>query len=211
VSDFDASRYDVRTMSDARQIILTPEGGATTDERWKRETPYLVGLIEGAYPRLDDKTRVLDFGCGIGRIARELIRKYGCWVYGVDASANMRALAASYVADDRFAAISPLMLDEMGRKFDLVLAIWVLQHVRDLDDEVSRLVDAMTVDKSVLVVVNNHRRAMPSPGRAPWIDDGADVAALLDAGFRKMSVGSLDAKYVPARLADETFYGVYIR
>src|SRR5260221_8560231 len=92
--------FEVSDLESAMQIILTPETGTTTQERWEYETPYLVNEI-GRTLGLDDNSCVLDYGCGVGRIARGLIERYHCFVIGVDISTGMRQLAPEYVKSDR--------------------------------------------------------------------------------------------------------------
>ena len=84
------------------RIILTPEDGMSSVHRWKTETPYLMSLIE---KHIVNGATVLDYGCGIGRLAKPLIEKHSCDVIGVDISPNMRALAASCV-DKKFVAVA---------------------------------------------------------------------------------------------------------
>ena len=83
--------FEVGSIEQARSIILTPDG-ASTDQRWAAETPWLVEHFgRQLSPRPD--TVLLDYGCGIGRLARPLIERFGCAVLGVDASHSMRLLA----------------------------------------------------------------------------------------------------------------------
>jgi hypothetical protein len=42
---YSRAAFDVPDEAAARRIILTPEFGQDTDERWERETPYLAQLI----------------------------------------------------------------------------------------------------------------------------------------------------------------------
>jgi SAM-dependent methyltransferase len=92
---YNSGIFEVANLDDARRIILTPEGGLTTDERWESETPYLVGLVAENLQLTADSV-IVDYGCGIGRLARELIARYGCRVVGVDISAQMRSLAERF-------------------------------------------------------------------------------------------------------------------
>ena len=82
--------FEVNDLEAVMQIILTPERGITTRERWEYETPYLVDEI-GRARDLDGNSCVLDYGCGIGRIAKGLIERMitqgfrathacACWV-----------------------------------------------------------------------------------------------------------------------------------
>src|SRR6185436_7844642 len=92
--------FAVGSIEQAKSIILTPED-STTEARWRTETGYLAELI-ASHLALDSASVVLDYGCGIGRIAKELIQRTKCTVLGVDISPNMRALAPQYVQSDLF-------------------------------------------------------------------------------------------------------------
>src|SRR6516162_8311140 len=94
----------VETLDDAVRIIVTPEAGLTSKYRWDTETPYLLNLIDDY---LSIRSIVLDYGCGVGRLAKPIIDKHGCEVIGVDISPNMRALAESLVNDYRFMTLPP--------------------------------------------------------------------------------------------------------
>ena len=94
----------MRTVAEAKRIILTPEG-QSSEQRWQRETPLLVALIERGC-EINEHSWVLDYGCGIGRLAKTLIERHDCRVVGVDISPSMRALAANYVNSPRFLACS---------------------------------------------------------------------------------------------------------
>src|SRR6266478_5491073 len=100
--------FDVLNMQSAREVILTHEGAASAEERWVTETPYVADLIEKSL-RITPETVLIDYGCGIGRLAKELITRHRCRVIGIDISINMRALAIDYVRSDRFFACSPEM------------------------------------------------------------------------------------------------------
>src|SRR4051794_32924836 len=121
--------FSVGDVRDAKAIILTAEN-STTDTRWEQETPYLSSLI-ASQQKITADTVVLDYGCGIGRMAKALIDQYGCRVVGVDISPSMRSLSVGYVNSDRFFACSPLMLKLLivnGLWFDFAISVWVLQH-----------------------------------------------------------------------------------
>ena len=81
--------FEVGDLQSAKEIILTPEPDTTTEERWEYETPFLVDEI-GRALTLDSTSFVLDYGCGVGRLAKELIKRHQCHVLGVDISSSMR-------------------------------------------------------------------------------------------------------------------------
>lgn len=82
-------------------------------------------------------TEALDVGCGIGRWSRRLAGR-GARVVAVDVAASMiheaRRRSSGYDIDYRVADLRTL---DLGRTFDLVLAVTVLQHILD-DAEFAR-------------------------------------------------------------------------
>ena len=104
--------FEVKNVDEAKSIILTPEKGIKTEERWEKETPFTVKQIsERLHP--DSSSMLLDYGCGIGRIAKGLIQKMKCRVLGVDISLTMRQLAPGYVNSPLFSVCSAEILDAM--------------------------------------------------------------------------------------------------
>jgi SAM-dependent methyltransferase len=169
------------TTEDARSIILTPEAGLTTDQRWKAETDWLLDRISF------DPGLVIDYGCGIGRLARSLSNP----VLGVDISQSMRAMADNYVQRLDFAVCSPTMLKvaaQSGLRASGALAVWVLQHVLDPVDDINALANAM-LPGAKLYVVNRGERVVPAErdGKFVWVDDQQNVQALLETRFELTS------------------------
>ena len=210
--------FDAADEAAARAIILTDEGaGADTETRWARETPYLLELVR-AHIRLGPESLVLDYGCGIGRMARALIAATGCRVVGVDISARMRALAAEHVADERFMAVAPAQLDGLvahGLRADAALAVWVLQHCLAPAEDIARLRAALAPGGR-LFVLNMPGRAVPAvqeaggEARFVWAADGIDVAALLRARFAVEAAGEPDMARVP-RMSSIGAYWMVLR
>ena len=65
--------FEVPDAEAAKSIILTNEGpGADTATRWELETPYVTALI-AEHLKPQPGMLILDYGCGIGRLARPLI------------------------------------------------------------------------------------------------------------------------------------------
>lgn len=199
--------FDVASIQQAKHIILTPEGGSTA-ERWAKETPYLVSLIERDL-QLDERSLVLDYGCGIGRMAKALIERFGCRVVGVDISPSMRALAASYVLSDRFFACAPEALDWLGVTFDAALAVWVLQHCHQVCEDIGRIHHGLRPGGQ-LFVVNDQRRIVPAR-EVTWINDGLDVRAMLGERFAEDHAGELDPEHIGKAIADASYCATFRR
>lgn len=206
---YDPTCFDVTTVEQARRIILTPQG-STTDARWTLETPYQVALAADHLPLAEDSV-LLDYGCGIGRLARELIAEFGCRVIGVDISASMRAMAAEYVGSERFLAVSSEELDRLlddGLTCDGAYSVWVLQHCHKPAEDIARIHRTLRVGGAVLVV-NNTTRAVPVADG--FAHDGIDVKALLDASFARAAEGQPNAALTVDRLAANAFWFAGVR
>jgi autotransporter strand-loop-strand O-heptosyltransferase len=201
-----AKIFDVADLAGARRIILTPEAGLSTDERWESETPYLTGLIIGNLKLTADSV-VVDYGCGIGRIAKELIARCGCRVVGVDISASMRSLAERYVGSDRFSACAPEGLDALGEaSADAAIAIWVLQHCPQPDHDLDRIRRTLKIDGR-LFVVNENRRCIPTT--RGWMSDGLDLPGMIEARFDVETRGQLDPVVMTKVRSEHTFWALF--
>jgi len=211
--------FDVPDLKHAKKVILTNEGpGADTDSRWALETPYVMELIRNAFDLRSDMV-VLDYGCGIGRMAKPMIEACGCSVVGVDISPSMRKLAIDYVGSDRFIAVSPDQFDRMvgnGLRVHAAIAVWVLQHCYRPADDIGRIRRSLAAEGSVFVV-NMPKRAIPAISQPTsknvafgWATDNIDVALLLRSAFHVASSGDLDKSRVP-NFADVSAYYMNLR
>jgi SAM-dependent methyltransferase len=194
--------FATNTMAAARQIILTDEGeGADTDRRWAAETPRLTGLILDALS-LSERSVLVDYGCGVGRLSKALIEASDCFVVGVDISSEMRALAVQYVNSECFVALSPSQFDAIvsaGFRADAAIAVWVLQHCFEPSCDVRRIKQCLR-DRGQAFVVNMRKRAVPALANLPdgkleffWAHDGIDVEVLLRQHFDVSDIGNASA------------------
>lgn len=72
--------------------------------------------------------RILDFGCGPGRLTKALADS-GADVVGLDVSPVMLDLARKHVAKADFRLVEDTNLGLADREFDLVISVLTLQHV----------------------------------------------------------------------------------
>lgn len=198
--------FDAPDIAAAKAIILTPEGsGADTESRWRHETPYVLELIGKAFALAPERV-VLDYGCGIGRLAKAMIEASGCFVIGVDISPKMCRLALDYVGSDRFVALSPAQFDVLvksGLRVDAAIAVWVLQHCLAPADDIARIRRGLGPSGAALVL-NMPKRAIPAAvrdanntERFAWGSDQIDVAALLRQAFVVAAEGAIDPTRTP--------------
>lgn len=210
IPGYSTSVFRVNNLQQARDIILTPGEGWTAERRWEVETPYLVDLIGSALSLSKDAT-VLDFGCGIGRMSKALIERFGCRAVGVDISPEMREYAKGYVASDRFEVYSPEALRykiRQGWRVDHAIAIWVIQHVAEPETDVAALHDAIAPGGGCFVA-NFHRRCVPTV--KGWVDDGKSVPAIFAERFAFRSQGAIDNATLPPSFHDTCEWLVYDR
>lgn len=196
---YDASVFDVADIASAKRIILTPEN-STTEERWAIETPYLTELITNNIS-VDRNTLLLDYGCGIGRMAKALIERTRCRVIGADFSASMRTLAVPYVGSTRFSVCAPMDIKKKAGTATAAIAIWVLQHCEHPDEDIARIHEAMTPGAR-LFVADSFARVIPAIEKQlftsrptvtrGWVTDGVNVRALLDRAFTPVAEGGFD-------------------
>ena len=197
--------FDVPDLPQAKHIILTPEG-STTEQRWETETPYVADII-GQTIHLTPTTIILDYGCGIGRLAKELINRHQCFVIGIDISAKMLELAQNYVQSDRFIGCSPAAFDVLvnrGLRVDAAISIWVLQHCQNPVDDITRIQRALRPNAGFFVL-NNVYRAVPTVEKA-WVNDGINIKTLIAERFDVVHEGRLPADKTTASLSEIHFW-----
>ena len=223
-----AGVFDRGTVESAAEIILTPESGITTEQRWVRETPYLAemyirdlkirDLVKGF--DFDYRPVVLDYGCGIGRMAVPLMQA-GATVIGVDISVSMRKMALEYTeGHGNFVAVSPQMFGDLvvnGLRVDAVMSTWALQHVYDISETVEKIKRAMK-PKARIALTNSKKRLVPclrpQDGNPEvremlWADDGFNLSVHMGKEFVPVLGRNLNPAKVGDAVAGNSFFGVW--
>lgn len=210
--------FEQPDLAAAAGIILTPEAGLTTDQRWARETPYLADLIinDLGLDHIDGDDHVpaiIDYGCGIGRLASPLLDA-GASVIGVEISQSMREQARQYLGGSagEFSILDPRFFSECAREGRIeangAIAIWSLQHVLDVKQAINDIYSVLKPG-SLFVVVNSNTRAVPTD--AGWINDGVSVINELNAKFTPLFGRKLNPAKMGDAVAGSSFYGVFKR
>lgn len=177
----------------AKRIVLTPDGSA---DKWARETESTVDQIISSFaqagsPILENSV-LLDYGCGVGRIAKRLIERTGCAVVGVDMSPKMLEYSFSYVNSPRFVLCPQsalATLSDAGLRFHGALAVWVLQHCQDPAQDLRWIHKLLRDEAGHLFVVNKFTRHLPVTPVDQWVrwaDDQIDVEALIRERFEQV-------------------------
>jgi 2-polyprenyl-6-hydroxyphenyl methylase/3-demethylubiquinone-9 3-methyltransferase len=128
--------------------------------------PKLVGCLTGL--------RILDIGCG-GGILSEPLARLGASVLGADPSATNIEVAKLHAARGGlsvdYRATTAEALSEAGERFDVVLAMEVVEHVADVDLFLQKCAD------------------MVKPG-------GLMVAATLNRTIKSFALATVGAEYI---------------
>jgi 2-polyprenyl-3-methyl-5-hydroxy-6-metoxy-1,4-benzoquinol methylase len=169
--------FNPTSFNDGQQQVVGFCNGYSMEERWKEETPLFRDII---LSQLKGDETILDYGCGVGRLAKEIIDLFpNVKIVGMDTSSEMRKLAEEYVDSDRFTTCSP---EELGdRKFDFTYCVYVLQHI--LPEFIDNAVKQVSNSSDNLLLVNSVARMYASP--QGFVNDGYDVLGEVAKNFDK--------------------------
>jgi 2-polyprenyl-3-methyl-5-hydroxy-6-metoxy-1,4-benzoquinol methylase/ADP-heptose:LPS heptosyltransferase len=119
--------FNPKTLDAGIESVVGACNGYTKEQRFQIETPLFAKAIL-RHVSSEVPSRILDYGCGVGRIAKEVLRQNPqTSVTGVDPSEGELKLAREYVNDSRFSTSHPEKLTQGN--FDVVYCVYVLQHV----------------------------------------------------------------------------------
>jgi 2-polyprenyl-3-methyl-5-hydroxy-6-metoxy-1,4-benzoquinol methylase len=203
---------NVADLEHAKRLTVSREGDLTSETRWDIETKFTIDLLF-SFVTLDETFLVLDYGCGVGRLSKPLIKQFDCAVVGVDMSAKMRSLATQYVDQPCFEPCSPdgLRIPSI-MEFDCAIAAWVLQHCAAPSMDIE-LIASVIKPKAHLLVLGTLVRKIPIRTLADstlcWMDDGLDVQELTLKHFDLIEQGVFPTEL--AQLNDGNYWAMYQR
>lgn len=176
--------FDVTTITQAMNVVLSFE--ADKPEKFYKETQFLIDVIANENI-INNESTVLDFGCGMGRVSKEIVKKFDCSVLGFDISESMKTFATLYVSNPRkFKTLSQL---PDNNSVDACLAIFVLQHVENPKQDIENLVNTIKPN-GYLVLVNEDNRFIPSDvdskGYVIWNNDNFNVHSEIEKYLTKV-------------------------
>ena len=179
---YDDQRFLGSNADELAKIILT----GNTAERWDIETEIFSDLMI-QHMHITSDSVLLDFGTGIGRIAKALIDKTGCQIIGVDISPDMLRESFSYVSDNKFTAMSFQTFEYLSKTgkilFDAAYSIWVLQHC-NFEPAYSSILRVLPKGAEFFIA-NTKSRCVPIKPTG-WADDGLDIRARLNEDFEQI-------------------------
>lgn len=117
--------FEADSIEYAKKIILM---GDDIPDQWETETNWTMNFFRERN-LFDEKSIVLDWGCGIGRLAKPIIEEFDCRVVGVDFQPSMLKYATEYVNHSNFTAINNEEFEALPNDyFTAGISVWALQH-----------------------------------------------------------------------------------
>jgi len=155
--------------------------------------PKRVGCLTGL--------RILDIGCG-GGILSEPLARLGASVLGADPSTTNIEVAKLHAAQSGLAidyrATTAEALCDAGERFDVVLAMEVVEHVADVDLFVQKCADMVKPGGLMVAATLNHTL------KSFALDLTRNPAAFISA-MRRLGAQNLAEEH-PSRLVQWLFY-----
>jgi 2-polyprenyl-3-methyl-5-hydroxy-6-metoxy-1,4-benzoquinol methylase len=173
--------FEPTTIQHAMHICLTSD--PENPNKFLEETSFFVKAIS-EYNIINPDTKVLDFGCGMGRISRGFVEYFGCNVIGLDANENMLKFANIFVGNPKkFTTVTEYKEKET---IDVAVACFVLQHVQDPDKEIQTIYDSLKLGGH-LILLNENIRYVPDDidkgNFIIWKDDEYNIFSALAKKF----------------------------
>jgi SAM-dependent methyltransferase len=185
--------FDVTSFDQAKHVVLSND--PNNPNKFEQETKFLVDAISN-FMLLNDSMVVLDFGCGMGRVSKELINRFNCKVIGLDISPSMLMFAKLYTANpNKFYATHNY---DLPCSVDFALSILALQHAENAQREIDNIVNVLK-PYGVFVLLNEPERWIPmnidNKGFIVWEDDKFNVHQYCESKLTKIgSVPYIDNK-----------------
>lgn len=159
--------------------------------------------------------RILDIGCGSGRVAVELARR-GAYVTGIDLSMNMigmaKSMAEKYDVADRCTFIADDFAGHMfGEKFDISIALGFFDYTKDASRYLRKM-RSLTTEKCVMSFPSKF--AFQVPLRLLWLKSRNcpvyfytknEIKRLLSALFPRFKIKNISALYFSVAFAQSVY------
>lgn len=206
-ASFKKDAFEIENLEQAKRVTVGDldfnDGEIqTTQNRWCDDTRHTIDFINNKFT-FDNNTSVLDYGCGTGRISKELIIQHNCNIIGVDTSASMIPIANQFVNSPKFLALSPYEYKALGHTFNLIICLWVIQHCEDPNELIDLILAGMNFNTK-LIVFNEIRRHVPT-NEFGFANDGIDVYRLLYDKFNVIDQGKL-SQYFHPKFVERTYW-----
>lgn len=169
-------------LETAKHAAVGDCNGYTMEQRYTLETPLFA---EAILKHVNHHSRILDYGCGPGRLAKEILKQQpAIFIDGVDASRDMVDLSVQNVMSRNYRAMLPV---EIRGKYALIYCVYVLQHAPAIEirEILNRIYDHLEDDGVFVYCSSDYRMAIRYDGGG-FFDDrflGVDLRAEVEKLF----------------------------
>lgn len=176
------------SLEHAKNICLTPD--QSDPDKFILETNFFINFLKENNLVLPE-TYVADFGCGMGRVSKQLIEQIGCNVTGFDISFPMLLTAKNYINSDKFTAkkYNKNINEQYNERFDIIISSFVLQHSEHPEIDINFIKRSLKSD-GVFILINEDKRYLPvdiKNNSVVWHDDGIIIKDMISKYFECLS------------------------
>jgi len=156
--------FKPKNFNEGKHGVVGNCNGIPMDVRYKEETPMfakkIVSLLDNVHT-IEDAPFILDYGCGVGRIAKEILKDNLLIIVGVDASKEMRDFATKDIDNSDFTAAAPTDLNT-PKMFDVAYLVYVLQHIPAIEirEALQRIYFSLKDDGFLFYCSSDYRMAI---------------------------------------------------
>ena len=127
--------------------------------------------------------RILDVGCGVGALGAALKQRQECKVVGLELDGEAVTAAREVLDIAIHGDAEEFAIPDLRQKFDCAVCADVLEHLRNPQDVLRKITDALDEDGTLVVSIPNARH---------W----TIIARLLDGNFGYEDAGLLDRTHL---------------
>jgi len=185
----------VRNISDAKKVILTPFAFFSSDDRWESETEYELSELR---KHIRDYYIICDFGIGIGRISKEILREFqNVNIVGIDSSPQMLNLCKQRIDSIYYDRLQLLLFKKVQTvktaSIDFAFSIYTLQHIpTNLFERALMELRRVIKPEGLLYLLNMYDRCVIDGGKKKqYFDDGIRQLDVISKYFEEVQ----DVKY----------------
>lgn len=204
--------FSSSSLEEAKNIVLMHHE-LSSEQRWEPETQWTKDILL-AMRSFDEHSVVLDFGTGVGRLAKMLIETFGCRVLGVDINSQMLEFAKDYVNDSRFETMTndDFINKRFKDHFTHAISVWALQHSPVSQHDIARIQQSLKRNGH-LFVIDMRWKCIPKldPGGnihdTNFYDDKVDNKQELSKYFNPIAMGTIPVKATIPSISDISWWG----
>lgn len=192
--------FFVRSINDAKKVILAPFNSYSSEQRWKVETKYELSALRSY---IQDNHVICDFGIGIGRISKEILEEFpDVRIVGVDSSTRMLNLCKKTIQStlhDRL-QLTPFkkLKDIKTGSVDFAFSIYTLQHLpANIFEQALRELRRIIKQGGYLYLLNGYVRGVVDTWKKQqFYDDGVCQLDVISRYFAEVKDIKYESEYM---------------